>query len=97
MDRELVWLMSVDPGPPEPAPAPPGARRSPWGAFVVVLTMAARIAGVLLGSLAAAVVLAVVLTATLPLSRDARFAIGFLALLPLWVTGICLGFLAGKR
>jgi hypothetical protein len=59
--------------------------------------VAARILLVVLGSLIVAVALAVLLAAFLPgLERDDRFAIGFLMLVPMWVTGMCFGFLIVK-
>jgi hypothetical protein len=75
--------------PPAGVPARPRLRRA--GAI------AARILLVVLGSLAVAVALSVLLAAFLPaLGRDARFTIGFLMLVPMWVTGMCLGFLIIK-
>lgn len=48
----------------------------------------------LVGTLPAALFGSVALARFLPLSDDTRFAIGFSLVIPLWVTAMCLAFLA---
>ncbi|MGC4088050.1 MAG: hypothetical protein QM756_09155 [Polyangiaceae bacterium] len=53
-----------------------------------------RVIVALLGTLPLALLTSAGLARFLPLSRDARFAVGFVAAIPLWVTAMCLAFLA---
>lgn len=53
----------------------------------------ARLGAALPGSGLAAVACALLLSRRLPLSRDARFLIAFLSLVPLWIGGMCWAFL----
>lgn len=57
------------------------------------LSRGARITAALLGSCVAAVSVAVFMARVCPGSRDARFLTGFLLLVPLWIAGMCWGFL----
>lgn len=58
-----------------------------------------RIAASLVGTLPAAVLGAMCLARFLPMGEEARFTIGFTLAIPVWVTAMCLTFLArdGKR
>jgi hypothetical protein len=53
-----------------------------------------RVLASLAGTLPVAVLAAVGLARFLPLAGEARFTIGFTLAIPLWVTGMCLVFLA---
>jgi hypothetical protein len=53
-----------------------------------------RVLAALFGTLPPAVLAGVCLARFLPLSEDARFALGFTATLPLWITAMCCAFLA---
>jgi 4-amino-4-deoxy-L-arabinose transferase-like glycosyltransferase len=58
-----------------------------------------RIAASLVGTLPAAVLCAICLARLLPIDEETRFAIGFTLAIPIWVTAMCLAFLArdGRR
>lgn len=53
-----------------------------------------RVLAALLGTLPVALLASAALARFLPLSEDARFAVGFTAAIPLWIAGMCFGFLA---
>lgn len=53
-----------------------------------------RICAATLGTLPVALFASACLARFLPVSADARFAIGFTIAIPLWVGAMCLGFLA---
>jgi hypothetical protein len=55
-----------------------------------------RITAALAGTLPPALLSGAALAAHLPLSADARFAIGAFAIVPLWVTGMTLVFLVRR-
>lgn len=77
--------------PPVAAPASDAGSR-PWRAAGALLV---RILVMVLGGMAAAIALSWFLAAFLPgLGAQGRFTAGYLMMLPLWVTAICLGFLA---
>jgi hypothetical protein len=46
------------------------------------------------GTLPVAVLASVCIARFAPMSEDARFALGFTAVIPLWVTAMCFAFLA---
>lgn len=50
--------------------------------------------GALVGSLATALSASVVVALHAPIGDDARFALGFFLVVPLWITGICVSFLS---
>jgi hypothetical protein len=54
----------------------------------------ARVTASMLGTLPVAVLAAMVVARYLPARDEVRLAVGFLLLIPLWVTGICTVFLA---
>jgi len=54
----------------------------------------ARVTAVTIGSLLASLAIGVALARFLPISREARLAIGFFTAAPIWVTAMCVGFLA---
>jgi hypothetical protein len=53
-----------------------------------------RVLSALAGTLPVAVLTSVCLARFLPLSEDARFAWGYTALIPLWITAMCIAFLS---
>lgn len=53
----------------------------------------ARALVVVAGTLPVALLASVLGALALPLSQDLRWAIGFVAIIPLWVTGMCLAAL----
>jgi cellulose synthase/poly-beta-1,6-N-acetylglucosamine synthase-like glycosyltransferase len=53
-----------------------------------------RIFTATLGVLPIALLSSAALARFLPLSRDAAFAVAYVALIPTWVTAMCFGFLA---
>jgi hypothetical protein len=53
-----------------------------------------RVLAALAGTLPVALLASACLARFLPLSEDTRFAIGFTAVIPLWVTAMCFTFLA---
>jgi len=53
-----------------------------------------RILAAILGTLPVALLGSACLARFLPLSEDARFAIGLTAAIPLWITGMCFAYLA---
>lgn len=59
-------------------------------------TVAVRVSAALFGTLPVAVLSGVVLARFLPLPVDVRLAIGLLAMLPVWVLGMCFGFLSRR-
>ncbi|APR84281.1 Hypothetical protein A7982_09630 [Minicystis rosea] len=50
--------------------------------------------GALVGSLVTTLAACVVIAQHAPLGRETRFALAFFLLLPLWITGVCVSFLA---
>jgi hypothetical protein len=58
-----------------------------------------RVLAALAGTLPVALLASAALARFLPLSEDTRFAIGFTAAIPLWITAMCFAFLArsGER
>lgn len=53
-----------------------------------------RVSAALLGTLAPSLLATAALAAHLPIAADLRFAIGFFAFIPLWVTAMTVAFLA---
>lgn len=71
-----------------------GAPSGPSPAPFSRLDAALRVVAALLGTLPLAALVSVCLARHLPLSRDAAFAIAYVALIPTWITAMCLAFLA---
>ncbi|MEY2931395.1 MAG: hypothetical protein RL033_2144 [Pseudomonadota bacterium] len=64
------------------------------GALPTRLDRLLLVAAVILGTLPIALLTSAALARYLPLSDDARFAVGFVVVIPLWVTAMCIALLA---
>ena len=59
--------------------------------------MISQVAAATLGTLPVALLFSATLARHLPMTADARYAIAFLAVIPTWLTSMCLAFLAGSH
>jgi hypothetical protein len=60
------------------------------------LAVSLRILAATLGTLPVALYAGVCLARFLPFSLDVRFAVGFSAVVPLWIAAMCIAFLARR-